>query len=363
MEMQIQKKIATYYVGVDVGKKKCVTCVMDQDGTISENSSYPNTYSSAHQYANHLVEEYGNNCKAVVESTGNMWMKTYEAFESAGIEIKLANPVKTRAIAEAKVKTDKIDSKTLARLLRGDNIAECYVPSKDIRLSRSLLGHRVNIVREQTRIKNRIHTLLDKYDFKCEYESMFSGAGIKWLHGLNIIGHDKSMLESLLRQLEFFSNEEQESNSEIASEGLRNKYVLTIMSMTGFDYYGASVLAAYIGDINRFRSPSRLVSWVGMCPSVHQTGETTHYGKMKDGSKKVKWIMSEAANTAALFDPRMKSFYERKFKRHSHNIAITHVANKMLRILWYMLSNNQLYNERKEKLYSSKLKRMARTAE
>jgi transposase len=359
--MQIGTTTRTSYVGVDIGKKNCVTCIMDQEGAISEMSSFPNTSSDAFEYARQLLKKYGK-CKAVVESTGNMWMKTYEAFESNGIQVKLANPVKTRAIAEARVKTDKLDSKTLAHLLRSDLIAECYVPPKDVRLSRSLLGHRVNIVREQTRIKNRIHSLLDKYDFKCEYESIFSAGGINWLHELKLSGHDKSMLESLLRQIEFFQNEEQNANSEIASEGLHNKYVPIIMSMTGFDCYGASVLAAYIGDINRFRSPSHLVSWVGMCPSVHQTGETVHYGKMKDGSKKVKWAMSEAANAAALFDHRMKSLYERKLRRHPHNIAVTHVANKMLRILWFMLTNNQLYNERNEKLYSSKLKRMARSA-
>jgi transposase len=65
---------------------------------------------------------------------------------------------------------------------------------------------------------------------------------------------------------------------------VNNRYVVTIMSMTGFDYYGASVLAAYIADISRFPSPSRLVSWVGICPSVHQTGESVHMGKMKDGN-------------------------------------------------------------------------------
>jgi transposase len=79
--------------------------------------------------------------------------------------------LKTRSIAEAKIKTDKLDAKTLAHLLRGDNIAECYVPSKEIRLQRTLLGHRITISHEQTRIENRIYNLLDKYDLKCPYEA------------------------------------------------------------------------------------------------------------------------------------------------------------------------------------------------
>jgi transposase len=102
------------YVGVGVGKRRCVTCVKQ------------------------IAEKYEGDCKAVVESTGNMCIKTYEAFESNGLNVKLANPVKTRVIAEARVKTDKLDSKILAHLLRADLIAECYLPTREVRLSRAI---------------------------------------------------------------------------------------------------------------------------------------------------------------------------------------------------------------------------------
>jgi transposase len=351
------------YVGVDVGKRRCVTCVMDEDGSILDTGSYPNTLLDASQYVKQIVERYGGDCKAVVESTGNMCIKTYDAFESNCLEVKLANPVKTRAIAEARVKTDKLDSKILAHLLRADLIAECYVPPRDVRLSRALLSHRVNLTQEQTRIKNRIRSLLDKYDLECEYHDIFGAHGLRWLATLQLNGHDNQILQSLLRQLEFLQDEEKKANSVIAKDASHSRYVPVIMSMTGFDYYSASVLAAYIADINRFPSPSHLVSWVGLCPSVYQTGESLYMGRMKGGSRKVKWIMIQAANTAIRTDHRMQAFYERKLRRHHHNVAVTHVANKMLRIIWHMLQENRLYNERKEELYESKLKRMTHTAQ
>lgn len=124
------------YVAVDIGKRRCVTCVMGEDGSILDSGSYPNTIFDASNYARQTIEKYGE-CKGVVESTGNMCMKTYEAFESNGVEVKLANPVKIRAIAEARVKTDKLDSKVLAHLLRADLRAECYVPSREVRLVRA----------------------------------------------------------------------------------------------------------------------------------------------------------------------------------------------------------------------------------
>jgi transposase len=351
------------YVAVDIGKRRCVTCVMGEDGSILDSGFYPNRFLDASRYAKQIVERYQGDCKAVVESTGNMCMKTYEAFESNGVEVKLANPVKTRAIAEARVKTDKVDSKILAHLLRADLIAECYVPTRDVRLSRALLSHRVNLTQEETRIKNRIRSLLDKYDLQSEYHDIFGAHGLQWLHTLQLNGHDNEILQSLLGQLEFLQGEEEKANGSIAKDASHNKYVPIIMSMTGFDYYSASVLAAYIADITRFPSPSHLVSWVGLCPSVYQTGESLYMGRMKGGSRKVKWIMTQAANSAIRSDPRMRAYYERKLRRHHHNVAVTHVANKMLRIIWHMLQENRLYNERKQRLYESKLKRMTHTAE
>jgi transposase len=334
---------------------------MNQHGTVSEIRSYPNSSTDALEFARLMLEKYGQ-CKAVLESTGNMWLKTYEALEEAGIEeVKLANPAKTRVIAEARVKTDKIDCRILAHLLRADLIASCYVPPKEVREVRYTLTHRMNIVRDRTRVENRIHSLLDKYDIHCEYVDMFGVHGMAWLRSVKLENtNDQEILSSLIRQIEFLNKEEECINSKIASDAIGNGYVTAIMSMTGFDYYGASVVAAYIGDINRFPSPRHLVSWVGICPSVYQSGESLHMGKMKDGNTKVRWILSQAANVAARCDSRMNAFYRRKLKRHHHNVAITHVSNKMLVIIWHMLKENSLYNERKEKLYRSKLKKMRR---
>ncbi len=227
-------------------------------------------------------------------------------------------------------------------------------------MSRALLGHRVNITKEQTRVRNRIHALLDMYDLECEYNDVSCGHGIAWLKSVTLDDHDQKILDSLVRQLEFLNEEEKEANKAIAEDAVKNKYVPIIMSMPGFDYYSASFLAAYISDIHRFPSPSRLVSWVGLCPSVHQTGETLYMGKMKGGSKKVCWIMVlvQAANAAVRADPRLQSYYEKKVKRLHHNVALTHVRNKMLRILWHMLMENRLHDQRNEERYQSKLKKL-----
>jgi transposase len=114
----------------------------------------------------------------------NLWLKTYQAFEKYNIGLKLANPMKTKAIAEAKIKTDTIDARTLAHLLRSDLVAECYIASREIREDRL----RINLVQDRTKVMNRVHSLLDKYDVKCDHNTRrtalsdeFSAILKKWI--------------------------------------------------------------------------------------------------------------------------------------------------------------------------------------
>ena len=104
-------------IEIDIGKRRCIVCIMDEDGAVLEETGYDNTSAAAAALAKRAMAAYGK-CQVVCESTGNLWIKTYEAFENRGIPIELANPMKVRAIAEASVKTDKVDARTLAHLLR-----------------------------------------------------------------------------------------------------------------------------------------------------------------------------------------------------------------------------------------------------
>lgn len=351
-----------YYIAVDIGKRKCVVCITDKDGSILEETKYDNTLQEAERFASNLDKKYCNRkCQAVCESTANMWLKTYEAFEKHGIDVKLANPMKTKAIAEARIKTDKLDAQTLAHLLRSNLIAESYIAPDKVREDRSLLRLRINLVSDRTRVMNRVHSLLDKYDLKCKYDHIFGVNGIRWLKSieLKLKGNDQIQLANYTHSIEFLNSEITQIEKQISVEASNNENVKILMSMTGIDCFSAMLISSEIGDISRFITADKLVSWCGLCPTVHQSGSTMYMGRMKkDGNKKINWIMTQAANTASRTDERMKKYYTRIAKRHGHHVAITHVANKMIRIMWSMLTYKQLYNERKKELYETKLKRI-----
>jgi len=145
------------YIGVDVGKNRCQAYITDQEGKILEEFRFTNDAEGIKR----LQERVGEaDCKAVVESTGNMWLRIYEALEDRGVEMKLANPLQTKAIASARIKTDKISARILAHLLRADLIPECYVAPRDVRQVRALLRQRTSLVKMRTMVKTGCTVIL-----------------------------------------------------------------------------------------------------------------------------------------------------------------------------------------------------------
>jgi transposase len=172
------------YVGIDVHKKMCQAAILEDDGTLLDEQRFPNTAEGIEEYAGKLAS-FNDDLRAVVESTGNLWIQIHDRLETHGFDVALSNPSKTRLIAEAKVKTDKVDARTLAGLLRAGMIPTCYIPGEELRSRRELLRHRLNLVKNRTMVKNRIHGLLDKHGLRMPEDTPFS-RGIEWLRGLSL---------------------------------------------------------------------------------------------------------------------------------------------------------------------------------
>jgi transposase len=350
-----------YYVGIDIGKKRCAAYVTNDNGQVQRELIYRNTRTGITELAETLALH--GECTAVVESTGNLWLKTYEVLEDNGVPVKLANPLKTRAIAEAKIKTDKISARILAHLLRADLIPECYIPPREVRERRDLLRHRTALIRARTVARNQVHNILDKYDKECGYKDMFCKAGMKWLETLELQGVDQKILGSHVRHLHELDSEIGYVDSLIASEALKDDDVALLLTLTGVSYFGALLLVSEIGDISRFSSPKKLVSWAGLCPTLHQSGEMVKYGRLKKaGNRHIRWIMVQAATIASQHDPELRRLYLKTRSRQGHQKAVVRVANKMLRVIWCMLTKKEPYRYSKEGLLRAKLKRMERVA-
>ncbi len=352
-----------YSIGIDIGKRKCVACIMDDNKRILEETAYENTYKEADLFAKKAKLNYGGkNCQAVCESTGNMWLKTYEAFESAGIPIKLANTHRMRIISDMDVKTDPIDARKLANALRAGMVPECYVAPPELRSVRELMRCRIRLVQDRTAVVNQIHSLLDRHDWKINSSHMYSNKGLKQLFALNLGDpNDDVVLGVYARRVRHLAEEIASIETRIAAQAGASEYARILMSIPGIDSFTAMLPVSEIGDIARFKTPNKLVAWFGMCPTVHQSGDREEYhGKMrKTSNRRCNWAILQAARTAAIYDERMGRIHARSKKRNSARpmVARTHVAAKMVRIIWSMLMTKTPYSGHDPKTYKLKLAR------
>jgi transposase len=140
------------YVGIDVGKQRCRAAVMDQGGFIINEFNFTNNYQGIEDLASKLTMDD----RVVMESTGSVWMNLYNSLEQKHVPVVLANPLKTRAIASARIKNDKVDARILAHPLRSNLVAESYVPPKMLREVRALIRHRASIVKIRIMVKNKV---------------------------------------------------------------------------------------------------------------------------------------------------------------------------------------------------------------
>ena len=331
------------YVGIDVHKKYCQAALMSNDGRIIKELRFDNTTQGASNLIT-LAKSIDPQVQAVVEPSANFWIRIYDKLEDEGVQIKLSNPLRTKAIAEARIKTDRIDAKTLAYLLKGDLVAESYVPTRKNRERRALIRHRASLIQMRVDIKNRIHALLDKHELTHNYTDLFGKQGLEWLRSLQLPTIDQQILQSSLHVVETLTEQIREMDIQIAKDATSEEKAKLLMTMPGVDYYAAMVLLSEIGDVHRFNSDERLVSWVGLAPQTHQSGDSNWTGHItRKGSKRARWILGQCANIARQHDPRMREFYERIERKHGPQKAIVAVARKMLAIMYVMLIRNEPY--------------------
>lgn len=144
------------FVGMDVHKNYIQIAVLNENGKVLNSSRVENDIGKISEFFDCL--DHRKRTKIVIESSG-MWYNIYEYLSNRHLDVRLSNPVNTRAIASAKIKTDKLDAVKLADLLRGGYIAECYIPTRRTMELRDLVRHRAALVRMRTRLRNKIHSI------------------------------------------------------------------------------------------------------------------------------------------------------------------------------------------------------------
>ena len=272
--------------GLDVHKDSTYATILSGEGKIVDQARMSNE--RVLSYLSHF-----NVSKVGMESS-NQIAPLFKQLASKGFDVVVSHPKKTRYIAEAKIKCDRVDSKAIAELVRLDALPLAYFPTGIIADLREKVRRRAFLVRERVRLRVKIKSVLTYEGVKWPSEhGLFTRKGVEWLHGLNL-----QPVESYLRVMKPLDDEIKLLSKELQGIAEGDEDVKLLMTIPGIGYYSAVLVKSEVGDVNRFAFGERLCSYAGLVPSTHASGNSVRHGNItKEGSRWLRWVMVEAAQT------------------------------------------------------------------
>jgi transposase len=325
-------------VGIDLHRKRSHVAVLSDDGTqlLSRRiDNDPQTFLE-------LLAGIDGESRVALEATYG-WEWLAELLGEAGYELHLAHPLRTKAIASARVKTDAVDARTLAYLLRADLLPEAYIAPRELRDLRDLLRHRVALTQLRTALKNRVHALLAKHGVQHGHADLFGKQGGEFLAALELRELPRRRLESLLRLIGDFDREIELATAEIDALAKHDERVEVLCRLRGIGRYTAMLVIAEIGDVSRFGSARKLCAWAGLTPTVRSSDGKARLGHItKQGSRPLRWALVEAAQHSARGGGPLRDSFERIAKRRGRKIAKVAIARKLLTLCYYGLRDGEI---------------------
>lgn len=331
---------ANIYIGADLHKKTCYVTVMNYNGKIKKQVEI----STDKDKVSGFFKKYAG-MPVAVESTMN-WIPFYENLESLGCKVVLSNPLQTKAIASARIKNDKVDSRVLADLLRTNLLPMAYIQPREIRDLKEIVRERTNFVEMRTRIKNKIHSVLFKTDNKHGFTNLYGKAGMIWLKNLELRSIYKQELNRYLETLKHL-NEQIDKISKIIENTAKEDYdCKLLMTIPGISFYSALMIKSEIGDILRFKNANKLCSYAGLIPSTYQSADKVRHGRItKRGSKWIRKALVDAITSGSRNPNRISVFYKKLKKSKGTGKAKVAAARKLCSVIFAMLTDKQPFRE------------------
>lgn len=337
-----------YYAGIDYHKRSSFVSIEDEAGrTVLEREVRHN---EPFQFQETL-EQVDGPVSVVFEASLN-WAWLHEELEQIPTvtQITVANPYQVRLIAETQIKTDKLDARKLAKLLRLGVVPACHVPDRPTRDRKEVLRQRAYWVRQRTGIRNRIHKLIGRQHSVSmpQVSDLFGAKGKAALNKAQLPEPDGMLLKQNLAMLDQLDAIIRVDEARIREDGKPDRALEIVSSIPGVGLVLGSLIAVETDGIARFVRPERYVGYAGLSPSTHSSGGKTYQGRMLwQCNKWLKWAFIEAAWVAVGCSTYFGGLYRHCRQRGKKaNTAITIVARRMCRIVYQLLRDNRLYEER-----------------
>ena len=315
-----------YYTGIDLHKFTSYLTTVDLSGRIIKQENMKNAAHNFIRYFNSLPGEH----KTTVESTMT-WYWLNDLLSSINIPLVLAHAKYVKAIAYAKVKTDKVDSHTLAQLLRMDYLPAAHKISAENRLLRDALRARLKIVQRHTSITNSMQLLLAKYN----YDSPTQLTGIA-----------KFQYEQLSEVEEILNEQMLELEKQLYPSLIANEDIQRLLWIPGIGKMNAFTILLEVDDINRFADVKNFYSYSRLTPSARNSGGKSKQRSSKDGNKYLKVVFCDAAIHAVQYYPVIRKYHSKLLRKKNKQIAKTIIAKELAEIVYHVLKNKTEFNNK-----------------
>lgn len=340
------------YTGIDLHKRHSLLTTMNAQGDILSQQKVINQPDKLIEYFNKLDNSLkGEQHQVLIEATF-AWGWQADLLEKSKIQVMLAHPQKTKAIASARIKTDKVDSTVLADLLRTNFVAPAHYTDASARDKQELLRSRARLVYTRSGLKNKVHSILHKHNLNPEWDDLvitdlFGKRGRVWMESKQdqLPPHTQFVFKQMLQSIDQLQDQIKQFDEEIKRSWQQDPNAQLLQQLPGLGYYGSLLISAEIGAIHRFKTSNQLCSYAGLVPSVYQSGDKTRMGRIKQGNKYIRWILIQAVPKAIKKDKRLAAFYQRIQRKRGNKKAKVATARKMLAQIHVILTRQQVFHQ------------------
>jgi transposase len=331
------------YVGLDLSRKRLDYHAALADGEVAAAGACPPDRDGLAHLA-HRFDAEGPVLAAIESMSGARFV--HDQLELAGWDVRIADARRVKGLAPLACKTDRIDAWVLAELARRDLLPEVWLPDPAVRAERERARFRLYLVHKRTSLKCRVHALLFQHGVQAPAGELFGAGGRRFLERLQLAEPWQASLQTSLALIDILDEEITAQERALRRLGADHRYVPLLTSCPGIAWVLGYTIAAELGEIDRFATPAKLVSYTGLCPRVRQSGEVDRRGGLsKHGPPYLRWALIEAAHNAIRYDTSYHELADRTRARlgrqRGGKVAAIVVARKLAEAIWWMLTRNQ----------------------
>jgi transposase len=352
-------KMNSIVAGIDLGDRESLATVLSPVGDVADRFTFPMNEEGYAFFASRVPKD----ARVAFEST-IMAYPISRALRTHGYsDVTVAHPKTLAWIVRSKRKNDRVDSLKIAKLHMAGMLPESHLLDRDEQVVRDLLVQRVKLGVEIGRLKNSVIGYLKRegvYDSLPPTGDNFSLKRRRAIRSLRFHDERDLVLTTMMDRLQFLEKQCTPLEDSVRENAKLNDDVKILMSITGVDYYLASLISSFIGDVERFPSDDHLASFFGIVPTSRDSADVKRRGRMtKDGSSIARWTLSVMVDTVTQHNEPIKAYYQSvKERTGSGKLAHVSTMRKLTRMLYHMLKTRQHWKWENPRLTERKMARL-----